>query len=103
MTGFETAARRAATELGVDTDPDQLAAFLVGAQWSLDRIIALESALDTEDPSDEEVRAGAEALLADDTGQTWEESTPHQRYTYSQQARLVIQAVTDLHNTTRKK
>lgn len=99
MSDFASMCHAAAAELGVDGDRDQLAAFLVGAQWSLDRIIALETALDTKAPSDGEVRAGAEALLIAEAGQDWYESTPTQRHEYAERARTVIQACIDLHNT----
>lgn len=102
MSDFEIAAQNAAASHGYDHSIEETIAFLMGAQWCLDQTRMLETAITESAPTDEELQAGAEALLLDDAGLSWMEATPHQRYQYTQWARTVMQAVIDLHNHTKE-
>lgn len=102
MSDFELAARNAAAGYGCSNTVEELTAFLVGAQWCLDQTLMLEASITQSTPSDEELRAGAEALLLDDAGLSWMEATPHQRYQYTQWTRTVMQAVNELHSQTKE-
>lgn len=97
MSDFEASARKTAAELGC-ADADGMTAFLVGAQWCLDQTIALEAAITPDEPTDVEIRAAAEAMMLAEDDASWMEATPHQRYEWSERARLALQACIDLHN-----
>lgn len=94
MSDFEAAARQAASRLGC-TDVNT---FLVGAQWSLDQCIALETAINTNTPSEREVEAAARSIGFSDTALDWERLAPHQRYSYTLMARSALEAALNAHD-----